>query len=187
MRTHMRLVLLLLMAFSGLFATKVLATTVVQMNLDQLTERSATIVRGTVLDIKQVTVRGGGGDLPALHYTVAVSEVFKGEVASAKEVQIVEFKMLGNLEGMKEGKVLPSFPVIQTGKEYLLFISPNGPIGLTTTMGLSQGCFNFVNSSVINGFNNAGLFQGMNVQGMPESGAVSYEIVAGLIRAKLGS
>ncbi len=188
MRRLMHLSLLLPMAFLGLFASHAFATTVVQMNLDQLTERSATIVRGTVVDIEQTTVRGGGGDLPALQYTVAVSEVFKGEVSSQKEVQIVRFKMLGNLENMKAGKVLPSFPVIQSGKEYLLFISPSGPIGLTTTMGLAQGCFNFVNTeSVINGFNNSGLFQGMDVQGVPDSGAASYAIVASLIRAKLGS
>lgn len=183
-----KLGLLLPIACLWLFASQAFATTVVQMNLDQLTERSATIVRGVVRDITQTTVRGGGGELPALQYTVEVSEIFKGEVSSAKDVRVVEFKILGNLDNMKAGKVLPSFPVMQKGKEYLLFISPNGPIGLTTTMGLSQGCFNFVNShSVVNGFNNSGLFKGMDVQDVPGSGAVSYAIVADLIRAKLGS
>jgi hypothetical protein len=182
-----RMILLLTAAIVWLFSAQASATTVLQMNLDQLTDRAATIVRGTVRDIRQTTVRGGGGELPALHYTVEVSEVFKGEVGTAKDVQIVEFKMLGNLADMKAGKVPAGFPVIQTDKEYLLFISPSGAIGLTTTMGLGQGCFNYVNGNVINGFNNAGLFKDMNAAGVPESGPVEYAIVASLIRAKLGS
>ena len=172
------------------FVTQAWATSVLQMNLDQLTEKATAIYRGTVIEARQTTVQGGGGDLPAVHYRVEVTEVFKGDVPTVMEdVPIAEFKILGNAKAIAEGRVMEGFPLIQSGKEYLLFISQAGPIGLTSTMGLAQGCFAFVRSGgeemVVNGFNNMDLFKGMDTS-MPANGPVGYSDVAAMIYAKLG-
>ena len=172
------------------FVTQAWTTWVLQMNLDQLTEKAATIYRGTVIEARQATVQGGGGDLPAVHYRVEVTEMFKGDAPTVNgDVQIAEFKILGNAKAIAEGRLMEGFPLIQSGKEYLLFISQVGPIGLTSTMGLAQGCFALVRSGdeemVVNGFNNMDLFKGMDPS-MPASGPVAYSDVAAMIHAKLG-
>ena len=172
-----------------LFAAPALATSVLQMNLNQLTANAQSIYRGTVLDVRPTTVMAGGAELSALHYRVQVSEVFKGQVAEVKDTRIAEFRILGNVKDMNAGRALSGFPVMQTGEEYLLFVAPAGPTGLTQTMGLAQGCFTFTRDAgdemVVNGFDNQGLFKGM--AGMSQAGGpVAYNEVSALIRAQLG-
>lgn len=160
------------------------ATTVLQMNLDQLTEGAQTIVRGTVIDVQDTIVDAAGGQLPALRYRVDVSEVLKGDVPTVKDVQLLEFMMID-----KPKAVLPGFPVLNAGVEYLLFVAPAGPIGLTSTMGLTQGYFSFVKSSetemIVNGAGNVGLFSDMGTASASSRGPVAYADVARLIRAQL--
>ena len=178
------------LALALALVTPAFATTVLQMNLNQLTANAAGIYRGTVLDIQQTTIQAGGGTLPALHYRVKVSEVFKGQVPTIKDVQIAEFKILGNVKDMNQGRALPGFPVMQSGQEYLFFVAETGPIGLTQLMGLGQGCFTFskagADEMVVNAFDNHGLFAGM-AGSMPASGPVAYSEVSALIRAQLGN
>ena len=162
------------------------ATTVLQMNLDQLTDGAQTIVRGAVVEVKETTVQAGGGQLPALRYRVEVSEVFKGDVPVVKEIQMLEFMMMG-----KTKAALPGLPVLSAGNEYLLFVAPAGPVGLTSTMGLSQGYFSFVKSTdaemIVNGADNVGLFRDMDSAALPSKGPVAYSDVARLIRAQLNN
>ena len=84
--------------------------------------------------------------------------------------------------------VYDGFPVLRQGREYLLFIGANGPVGLTTTMGLGQGCFHIVASSsgdmAVNEFNNNGLFKGMDMAAA--NGPVAYDTLVNLIQSNLG-
>lgn len=160
------------------------ATTVLQMNLDQLTDGAETIVRGAIIEVERTIVEAAGGQLPALRYRVEVSEVLKGDVPAVKDIQLLEFMMLD-----KPKAVLPGLPVLNAGEEYLLFVAPAGPIGLTSTMGLTQGYFTFVKSSetemIVNGANNVGLFSDMDTAVAQSKGPVSYAEVARLVRAQL--
>ncbi|MEL7369507.1 MAG: hypothetical protein AAFN74_11380, partial [Myxococcota bacterium] len=44
-----------------------------KLDLGELSQRSATIIRGTVLSMKNTSVAVGGAELPAVTYHVAVS------------------------------------------------------------------------------------------------------------------
>ncbi len=165
------------------------ATTVLQMNLNQMSQGAATIVRGTVIEVSQTSVQAGGGQLPAISVRVRVSDTLKGQVDTVKDVQFTEFMMIGKLKDYSaNAAVYDGFPVLRQGREYLLFIGANGPVGLTTTMGLGQGCFHIVASSsgdmAVNEFNNNGLFKGMDMAAA--NGPVSYDTLVSLIQSNLG-
>ena len=173
-----------------LLAPQAFTTSVLQMNLNQLTANADSVFRGTVVELNETTVQDGLGEQPALHYKVRVDELFKGSVTTVMGVRIAEFRVLGNAKQMNAGRVLPGFPVMKVGEEYLLFVAPAGPVGLTQMMGLAQGCFTFSGHSgtetVVNGFDNVGLFKDM-AGSYAASGPVAYSNVAHLIRAKLGN
>jgi hypothetical protein len=112
------------------------------MNLAQLTERSDLIVRGSIVEVRELRVTVGGGDLPALHYRVEVDETFKGKVRDVKGVPIAEFKVIGSLKKLAAGEpIIAGWPELRVGREYLLFVAAPGPTGLTVTTGIGQGCF----------------------------------------------
>lgn len=177
------------LACSVAFLAPANATSVLQMNLNQMTAGADTIVRGEVIEARQTSVEAGGGNLPAMYFKVRVSEALKGQVQTVKDAQVVEFKMLGKLKDYNANKAIyDGFPALRQGQEYLLFIGASSSVGLTTTMGLGQGCFHVVASSsgdmATNAFENAGLFKGMDVD--PADGPVSYDTLRSLIQAKLG-
>jgi hypothetical protein len=131
------ILLAILLAFAQASATSIL-----QMNLAQLTERSDLIVRGSIVEVRELRVTVGGGDLPALHYRVEVDETFKGKVRDVKGVPIAEFKVLGSLKKLAAGKpIIAGWPELRVGREYLLFVAAPGSSGLTVTTGIGQGCF----------------------------------------------
>jgi hypothetical protein len=145
---------LLAMLFS---ATQASATSVLQMNLAELAERSDVIVRGSIIDIRELRVAVGGGDLPALRYRVEVDEAFKGAVRTEKGVAIAEFTTIGDFGRFAAGKpLIASWPELRVGQQYLLFIAPPGPTGLTATMGIGQGCFAISGSAVASGATSLG-------------------------------
>jgi hypothetical protein len=145
---------LLAMLFS---ATQASATSVLQMNLAELTERSDVIVRGSIIEIRELRVAVGGGDLPALRYRVEVDEAFKGAVRTEKGVAIAEFTTIGDFGRFAAGKpLIASWPELRVGQQYLLFIAPPGPTGLTATMGIGQGCFAISGSAVASGATSLG-------------------------------
>ena len=132
----------------------------------------------------------GGGELPAVTYRLAVSESFKGDFEEVKGERFTNVTMVGTLKQVLSGKhPITDFPVLQEGTEYLLFIAPAGPSGMTATMGLAQGCFH-VNSAdggrvAMNLVNNTGLFSGMNT-GLADGQAVPYSELADMIRGIVG-
>lgn len=167
------------------------ATSVIQMNLEQLTVKSHQIFRGTVLDIAETTVEAGGGPLPAVTYTVRVDEPFQGEFETVKGVPVAQFTTLGTKKQHLSGQIpIAGLPNLQIGGDYLLMVAPAGPVGLTTTMGLGQGLFTIAGrpgeETAVNGFGNKGLFDGMTASGIAAaSGDLSYAALATLINSIL--
>src|SRR5262249_46456708 len=85
-------------------------------------------------------------------------------------------------------------PVLQQGREYLLFTTTPSRIGLSTTVGLGQGAFRVEGAGdraiVINAYGNAGLFDGLGPAGARSlqrpAGPITYGDVAGRVRALVG-
>lgn len=186
-----RFLVTLLMGLAVIATASLMATVVAQLNLEQLVQRSDRVFVGKVLDITESAVETGGGTIPAVTYRFQVNEAFKGNFATIKDVQIAEVKVVGTLKQVLKGQgPIPGFPVLREGQEYLLMVAPDGPAGLTATMGLGQGCFTISGRDeakvALNAANNAGLFNGMDVGQMPARGPISYATLTNLIRDIVG-
>jgi len=190
----------------ALASAPALATTVMQFNLAEMTDRADRIFRGRILSATEGTVDVGGGQLPIVTYRVQVDEAFLGDVTTVKGVRIAEIRMLGKVASIRHGNLrrvspLPEMPQLRVGQTYLLFATRPSAIGLSTTVGLGQGFFAI--SSVgkdevaLNGANNSGLFRGMDAgapaaraartAAAPDSGAVAYVELASRVRALVAS
>ncbi len=122
------------------------ATLLQQLNLDGLSKRADKIFRGTVTDIRPGVVQIGGGELPTVTYRFEVSEEFKGSFTVQKgNKRFAEVTMVGNLKrgAAPAGRfnLLRDVPRLTRGAEYLLFVTQASSYGLSTTVGLGQGCF----------------------------------------------
>lgn len=165
------------------------ATTVRQVNLAEMSRRAEKIFRGRILDVVQVTVRGGGGEFPALSYRIAVTEPYKGLPASP-EPTIIEIRTLGSLKQYHAGRPpIPGFPLFSIEREYLLFLGPTSRLGLTTTVGLGQGAFVVYQDPskrevARNAVDNRGLFRGMGDPPAVE-GPLSYAALVHALRAQI--
>lgn len=180
------------------FVLPLSAATVMQMNLQDLVERSDRIFRGTVLDAREGTVAAGGGQLPVITYRIRVEESFKGTYDNVKGVQIAEIKMVGKLKPSDASPVrslspFADLPRLEVGKEYLLLTTPRSSIGLSTTVGLGQGRFTLQGKPgqevAVNDNHNFGLFKDMPpspTTSFPPEGPVPYQDLAGLIRDIVG-
>jgi hypothetical protein len=166
------------------------ATTLLQMDLGQLTARAGLIFRGTVVDVEQGTVAAGGGELPAVTYRLVVEELYKGEPTQAKgDEAVVELRMVGSIKEAtaENGNVrLNAFrdvPKLEMGSDYLLFTTPASEVGLSVPVGLGQGAFRIVlmdrQDYAVNEFNNVGL-------GLDGAGPVPYSELSAKIHALLG-
>jgi hypothetical protein len=179
-------------------APEVGATSLVQMNLADLSNRADRIFRGTVLSVKAGTVTAGGGELPILVYRVRVGEKFKGEFGEGKQADLVEIRMVGSGKAEKRADGLVRFspfqdvPRLDRGQEYVLFTTKPSRIGLSTTVGLGQSAFQIRDAGkeeqAVNAYGNVGLARGMaaNTPLRRNSGPVPYRELAQAIRAVLG-
>lgn len=179
-----------LLTFGLTMASAVHATTVLQMNLAQMITSSDKVFVGTVIDVSESRVAVGGGEVPAVTYRFRVADTFKGEYQQSKGVTFTEVTMLGTLKNVKEGvHPIIDFPLLRIGEQYLMIVAPEGPIGLTTTMGLGQGMFSLSGDGsdkvALNAANNVGLFAGMSV-GFADGVAIPYSELAALIRNIVG-
>lgn len=184
-----------LMAALCLFiAGQVNAAMMLQLDLQELTNRADKIFRGTVIGIKESTIIAGGGELPTVTYRIAVDEMFKGNATEVKgDRAVVEIRMIGSLEIDKadeSGKIhfspFSAVPRLSEGSNYVLFTTPESAIGLSMTVGLGQGAFRVFPVdgvdgafTAVNEFNNAGL-------GINGEGPVDYDKLGAQIRALLG-
>lgn len=170
-----------------LLAAPLASTTLLQLDLADLTQRADKIFRGTVVDVIPGTTFAGGGELPTTTYRLRVDESLKGGVTAEKNgVAMIEIEMVGSIKGSTiPGRfdVFADVPRLQMGGDYLLFTTPESAIGLSTTVGLGQGAFSVFPQNhqdmAVNAFNNAGL-------GLGSAGEVSYDVLKAAVLALLG-
>ena len=123
-------------------------------------------------------------------------EPFKGDFTTAGDRKVVEIVMLGKRKPVRVGDLelrspLADMPQLQIGESYLLFTTAPGPAGLSTTVGLGQGCFHLTGKpgleTAVNGFGNRNLFPGMAPSGPRAGGPLPYADLAERIRIELGT
>lgn len=173
----------------GLVLVLVLATAAAQaamvtkMDLNTLCGNAESIFRGTVISVTEGTVPAGGVDLPTVTYRMKVDEAFKGDFKTEKGVQYAEITMLGTLKpatapngSVQNLSFIPHIAALTPGEDYVLMTTAPSAIGLSTTVGLGQGCFHIKGGekgeTAVNELGNAGLFDG----------PVAYSTLAGQIR-----
>ena len=163
------------------------ATTVKHFDLPRMTSSAARVFRGTVTDVRAGSVKVGGGVLATTIYRIKVTETFKGEFATFKDVTYADVEMLGSIKSEKESAGVRHFsafrdmPELVRGQDYLLFLTAESSIALSSPVGLAQGLFD-VDTSVpsqptANRMNNAGL--------LPEiqKGPLPYAELAARVRS----
>jgi hypothetical protein len=110
------------------------ATTVLPLDLKELTAAAGRIFHGRV-----TAVRSGqdGHGLPATWTTFAVDEMVKGTAAAT-----IEIKQIGG-GGSVDGRIfrIPALPSYAVGDEVILFLHPESAEGFTSPVGLGQGRF----------------------------------------------
>ncbi|MEL7023250.1 MAG: hypothetical protein AAGL69_05845 [Pseudomonadota bacterium] len=190
MRALRRIATVVALAFGVFGATALQASTVAQMNLEQMVTNSERVFVGTIIDVTESRRQIGGGEVPAVTYKIRVSDTFKGDFEEIKGELYTEVTMLGSLKHLAAGRhPITDFPMLAIGGEYLLMVAPAGPIGLTATMGLGQGCFTLSGDEsdkvALNGANNVGLFSGMQV-GFTGGEPISYGALSSLINDIVG-
>jgi hypothetical protein len=171
------------------------ATTVLPLDLVDLSSRAASIAAGIVLSAEPGSVQVGGATLPTVTYEILVEEGFKGTFVTKGDQSVLAITTIGDLKGdaAASGSVrkltsIPGLPQLKVGSQYLLFTTAPSAIGLSTTVGLGTGCFEIHGDGdkalVVNELDNAGVFQGL--PGLPVSGPVTYGVLAQELRNILG-
>ena len=73
-----RLFLILIFAAVTTWSQEVLATTLLQLNLIEMSERADKIFRGKTMEITPSSTEIGGSEIPILIYKIEVEEAFQG-------------------------------------------------------------------------------------------------------------
>jgi hypothetical protein len=163
------------------------ATTVKHFDLGKMTASAARVFRGTVTDVRAGSVEVGGGKLATTIYRIRVSETFKGEFATFKDITYADVEMVGDIkaragsDSVKHFSVFRDMPRLERGHYYLLFPTAESSVALSSPVGLAQGCFDIDTSipsqPTANRVNNAGLTPGI------ARGPVPYAELAARVRA----
>ncbi len=111
-------------------------STLQQLTLDDMIQRSTMIVHGTA----QVTSAAFRGSMIYTHYSVQVSEVLKGPAVTQVDVAVPG----GSSNGVTQ--MFSGSPSLVNGQDYVLFLWTSKS-GLTQVIGLSQGLFAVVMNS----------------------------------------
>lgn len=143
------------------------ATTVKHFDLGRMTASAARVFRGTVTEVRPGTVRVGGGQLATTIYRIRVTETFKGEFATVKDITYADVEMIGNIKadsaasGARHFSIFRDMPSLEMGRDYLLFLTAESSVALSSPVGLAQGSFEIDTSipsqPTANRMNNAGL------------------------------
>jgi hypothetical protein len=143
------------------------ATTVKHFDLGGMTASADRVFRGTVTDVRPGSVKVGGGKLATTIYRIRVVESFKGQFATFKDVTYADVEMIGGIKaaaeksGPRHFSAFRDMPRLERGRDYLLFLTAESSIALSSPVGLAQGCFDIDTSGpaepTANRVNNAGL------------------------------
>ncbi len=146
--------------------TALLATTTARMNLAELATRSGRIFVGKCLSVTEATVPGpGGGQLPYTEYTFSVTKAIKGSIGATISVRQLGAQRPDFVRG--RNRTIVGMPQYKIGEEYVLLLTKESRLGLTVPVGMAQGSFKTYfdaqtgQKKVVNGLNNAGLFNKM--------------------------
>lgn len=178
-----------------LAASPLMATILKHMNLEDLAGNADRIFSGMVIEIDKGSLEIGGGKLATVTYRVMVDTALRGDFTDKEGHQIADIRMVGDQEPVRSGDavrlpVTPKMPEIQLGKRYLFFQTAPSDAGLSTTVGLGQGCFRISGDPgeelAVNEYDNLGLFRGMAVP-TPESGPIAFKSLTERINALLGA
>ena len=120
-------------------------STLRQLSLDDMIRQSTMIVRGTVQPANTMF----HGSMIFTHYTVQVTETYKGTAASQIDIGVPG----GSLNGAVQR--FAGAPALSPGQDYVLFLWTS-KTGLTQVIGLSQGLFSVISTSGWSGDGGAG-------------------------------
>jgi hypothetical protein len=109
------------------------ATTLERLSVDDMVEKSTSIIRAKVLS-NAGELRNGS---IFTHYRVQVQETWKGNLSREADLYVPG----GSANGLRQA--IPGAPVLNNGEEYVLFVWA-GPSGRNQIIGLSQGLFSLV-------------------------------------------
>ncbi len=128
------------------------SATVARGNLNYLVDNAQTIVRGNVVSAI-MEPHPQFANLPTVLVTISVSKTFKGQAATTFSFRQFLF----------DGKDTTGPGGYHKSEELLLFLNPTSLYGLTSPVGLEQGCFRVLrdnqgNRFALNGRGNVGLF-----------------------------
>ena len=141
------------------------ATKLKKQNLIDLIAQSDSIIAGTV---KQVSDGVDDKGVPYTQITIAVGASAKGTIKTQKDYTFRQFGLLEPRAYPNGHKLLAmtpeAFPTWRKGEYVVAFLfRPASRTGLQTTVGLAQGKFSLANERMANDFNNAGLFEGVDI------------------------
>jgi len=148
-----------------LSAAAAMAASLRPQNLTQLITDSQSIIQGTV---KSVTDGLDERGLPYTEVTIAVRSSAKGSIADSSEYTFRQFGLLKPRK-LDNGHMLlavtpDGFPRWNEGESIIAFLNePASGTGLQTTAGLAQGKLIGINDTLVNPFNNEGLFTGVQI------------------------
>ena len=111
------------------------AMTILPLDLPALTHQAARIFVGRV---ERIEAGRDANGLPVTWTTFAVEQTVKGPAGAH-----VTLKQLGASLGTADARVLPhpGLPRYRPGESVVLFVHPESALGLTSPVGLGQGCF----------------------------------------------
>jgi hypothetical protein len=178
--------------FAGLLATSLAttpcaeATTVKRFDLPGMTSSAARVFRGTVTDVRPGKVNVGGGQLATTIYRIRVTETFKGDFATFKDITYADVEMIGSVKadaernGVRHLAAFRDMPRLERGREYMLFLTRESSIALSSPVGLAQGLFEIDTTTpgepTANQLNNAGLVEDV------AKGPLPYDDLAARVR-----
>lgn len=141
------------------------ATKLKKQNLVELISQSDSIIAGTVRKVSDGIDDKG---VPYTEVTIGVGVSAKGKVATQKDYTFRQFGLLEPRTYPNGHKLLAmtpeAFPTWREGEYVIAFLfRPASRTGLQTTVGLAQGKLSLANNRVSNDFNNAGLFDGVDI------------------------
>lgn len=172
-----------LLGVLALHVVPIRAASVWQFNLAEMTQRADKIYVGTVLSVTEDTVAVSGGQLSINVYRLSVEEDLRGETPMVKGTRLAEIRMIGKQKQVRIGNLrsvsaLPAMPEMVVGQTYLVFTTAPSAIGLSTMVGLGQGCFKLYGQDgermAVNEANNAGLFRDMVLPAASVAAARTY-------------
>jgi hypothetical protein len=151
------------------------------LNVSELVRRSSDIVVGTVTRVTEAPT----GALPTVEVELRLSETIRGGARGTLAFRQLASGVPGKPEnGRRYVGLVPGMPSYRRGDHVLLFLGPQGSLGLRSTVGLQQGRFSLGAGGAENGVGNQGLFRDLRVRARDEKEAAVLANTRGAIHTE---